>query len=467
MIKKILTNSAIYGLAPHVPKLVSVALLPIMTQHLTDVDYGIAGTIAAYTLALSALSNLGVSAYLQVNFFKAPCQHKVLWREIYGFLQYWMIVFSIIQSIILFFVIPKEAANNRWLIIVLTNFNGVLFGPSGFLGTLYYQLKQQPIPIAIRSIITGVLSVIINYVLIVEFNLGYLGWYIGSFAGTFFVNIIYWFDLNYKFNLKPIYYPKKRTVLKTLKISLPVVPHYYSVYLITTSNRVVMDYSGTRIGDIGLYNLAQQFVSMIDSLINAVERAIGPLCMEGIRYNKEDEVKKDIFLFAIITYIGTTLFAIWSKEVFLLFVKNESLRSAYPIAAILALALNYRPAYIAASNVFFYYENTKKLLGITFTAGIIALVLNIITIPSGGLWAAAITTYIAFLYQGYSGFFYKFFKEKSRVEYPYLKMLILQLFLTLFAMLVIDLSVFMKIGITFIVIVLSIIGIKKYCVSKS
>ena len=71
MIKKVLTNSAIYGLAPHVPRIVSVLLLPIMTAHLTDVDYGIAGTIAAYTMALSALSTLGVSAYLQVNFFKA------------------------------------------------------------------------------------------------------------------------------------------------------------------------------------------------------------------------------------------------------------------------------------------------------------------------------------------------------------------------------------------------------------
>ena len=47
MIKKVVTNSAIYGLSPHIPKIVSVFLLPIMTQYLTDVDYGIAGTIAA------------------------------------------------------------------------------------------------------------------------------------------------------------------------------------------------------------------------------------------------------------------------------------------------------------------------------------------------------------------------------------------------------------------------------------
>ena len=159
MIKKVLTNSAIYGLAPHVPRIVSVLLLPIMTAHLTDVDYGIAGTIAAYTMALSALSTLGVSAYLQVNFFKAKCQYKILWREVYGFLQYWMVFFSVIQSVVLYFAIPDEALDNRWMIILLTNFNGVIFGPSGVLGALYYQLCQRPIPIAIRSVATGLLSV--------------------------------------------------------------------------------------------------------------------------------------------------------------------------------------------------------------------------------------------------------------------------------------------------------------------
>ena len=463
MIKKILTNSALYGLAPHVPKIVSVLLLPIMTKHLTDVDYGIAGTIAAYTMALASLSTLGVSAYLQVNFFKAKYQHKILWREVYGFLQYWMIAFSIIQSVILYFVIPEEALENRWLIIALTNFNGVLFGPSSFLGALYYQLRLQPIPIAIRSILSGLLSIIINYVLIVYLELGYMGWYVGSFAGTFLVNISYWYDMNYKLGLRPVYFPKKRTIKRTLEVSLPVVPHYYSVYLITTSNRVVMDFANIKIGEIGLYNLAQQFVTMIDSITNAVERAIGPLCMEGIRYNKEYEVKKQIFLFTILTFSGTFLFSIWSKEIFGLLIKNPTLVSAYPIAALLTMALNYRPAYIAASNVFFYYERTKLLLGITFTAGMIALILNIILIPAGGLWAAAIITYVAFLYQGYSGFFYKFFKQTSKVSYPFVKLFISQISITVLAMACLDVHWVLKLIISLAWSLVSILSMLKYC----
>lgn len=465
MIKKILANSAIYGLAPHVPRIVSVLLLPIMTAHLTDVDYGIAGTIAAYTMALSALSTLGVSAYLQVNFFKAKYQYKILWREIYGFLQYWMIVFSIIQSFVLYFVIPDEALDNRWLILLLTNFNGVIFGPSGALGALYYQLCQRPIPIAIRSIASGLLSVVVNYVLIVIFEWGYMGWYVGSFASTFLMNSIYWYDLNFKLGFRPIYTPKRRTIKKTLQVSLPVVPHYYTAYLITTSNRVVMDYTNYKIGEIGQFNLAQQFVTMMDSFVYAVERAIGPLCMEGIRYNKEEEVKKEIFLFALLTYSGTFLFAIWSKEIFELLIKNEVLATSYPIAALLSLALCYRPAYIAASNVFFYYENTKQLLGITFLAGMIALLLNIVLIPSGGLWAAAVITYVAFMYQGYSGFFYKFYKQFTKVPFPFVKLFFLQLFVTAVAMISLELHWGIKLVETLVWGILACSGLIKikYC----
>ena len=465
MIKKVLTNSAIYGLAPHVPRIVSVLLLPIMTAHLTDVDYGIAGTIAAYTMALSALSTLGVSAYLQVNFFKAKYQYKILWREVYGFLQYWMVFFSVIQSVVLYFAIPDEALDNRWMIILLTNFNGVIFGPSGALGALYYQLCQRPIPIAIRSVATGLLSVVINYILIVIYEYGYMGWYVGSFAATFLMNFVYWYDLNFKLGFKPIYFPKRRTIKRTLEVSLPVVPHYYTAYLITTSNRVVMDYSNIKIGEIGQFNLAQQFVTMMDSLVNAIERAIGPLCMEGIRNNKEEEVKKEIFLFALLTFSGTFLFSLWSKEIFAVLISNSVLATVYPIAALLSLALNYRPAYIAASNVFFYYENTKQLLGITFLAGMIALLLNIVLIPSGGLWAAAVITYVAFMYQGYSGFFYKFYKQFTKVPFPFVKLFFLQLFVTAVAMISLELHWGIKLVETLVWGILACSGLIKikYC----
>lgn len=127
MLRKLLTNTLLFGLAPYVPKVVSVFLMPVMTRYLTSTDYGITGTIDAYTSALLAFATLGFGSVLSVVFFRAKNHYKVLWREIYGFLQIWMVVYAVIQAVLLYFVIPLEAERYKWWIILFTNFSNVFF----------------------------------------------------------------------------------------------------------------------------------------------------------------------------------------------------------------------------------------------------------------------------------------------------------------------------------------------------
>lgn len=449
MIKKLLGNSIIYGLAPNVPKIAALFILPILTAHLTEEDYGIAGTIVAYTMALSAFSTLGFSVVLQNAFFKQHATFKGLWRDIYGFLQLWMIVFSLIQSVILYFIIPSEASVNRWWIIILTNFNGVIFGPAGFIGPLYYQLEQQPVPIAIRSIIGGLLSLAINYITIVIFRMGYMGWYISSFMGTFLINISYWWSLSNKIGISPNYKFKTSLIKQKLKISLPTIPHYYSVFLIQTSSRLVMDWYKIGLAPIGIFNIAQQITTYVETGVSAIERAAGPVCMHGIQNNNETESKRYVYLFISITFLSTFVLALWSKEIFQLLIKNKELALAYPYAAILIMALCYRPMYFAASNIYFFYEETRKILKITFAAGIIAFIANLIFIPVCGIWAAVLINYLTFLYQGYSAYIlYSVFKSKSKERYPAVSIMLLQLILTLLAFVLLDTSYIIKISVS-------------------
>lgn len=442
---KLLKNSAIYGLVPYVPTLASILILPLLTAHLTEKDYGIAGTISAYIMAIAALSNLGFSVILQATYFHHSYHYKFVWRQIYGFLQFWMILFALIQGVILYFVIPEEANENKWLIILLSNFNTVFFGPSSFIGPKYYQLEQRPIPVAIRSMVSGFLTLIVNYITIVVYEWGYMGWYLSSFIGGFFVNASYWYVLNFKLSLSPIYKFHWRTICNNLKISLPMLPHYYTVYLVSSSNRMVMDISKTPLTSIGEFNLGQQFSNYMESGVGAIERAISPMCMDCIQKNKETEGRSLIYIFIIIIFEIVFLFVSWSKEIFLLLVKNDALANTYPIASLLVLSQCYRPMYVASSNYYLYYSKTYHILLITFIAGIIAVTANILFIPHYGIWAACIITYISFLYQGYSGFYFKPFKKYARVKFPVLKILMAQLALTAAALTIMCSSLFVKI----------------------
>ena len=453
---RLLKNSAIYGLAPYIPTMASILILPLLTAHLTDIDYGIAGTISAYVMAIASLSNLGLNVVLQVSFFRSPNYYKYLWRQIYGFLQLWMIVFAIIQGVLLYYIIPAEAQENRWAIIILSNFNTVFFGSSSYIGPLFFQLSQRPIPIAIRSLLSGFLTLIVNYVTIVQLEWGYMGWYMSSFLGGFFINASYWYELNFRLGIKPIYKFNWRTIWGNLRISLPMLPHYYTYYMVTTSNRMVMDWRKVPVGKIGEFNMGQQFAKYMESGVGAMEKAISPMCMECIKNNNEKEGKKLILLFVDIVFAVAFLFAIWSKEIFSMLVKNNDLAGAYPIAAILALALCYRPMYVAASNYYFYYAKTLHLLLITMVAGVIAIVANLIFIPNFGIIGASVVTSFSFLYQGYSGFFFQPSKLYSKVQHPVVQILLIQLSLTGLALGLMSMVLWVKCTISLAAIMIAI-----------
>ena len=70
MLKKLLSHTILYALGPQVPKLANIILLPIITSHLTPLDYGIYGTIMAYNGLLMGVKSLGFDILLVNSFYK-------------------------------------------------------------------------------------------------------------------------------------------------------------------------------------------------------------------------------------------------------------------------------------------------------------------------------------------------------------------------------------------------------------
>ena len=461
MLKKLFTNTLLFGIAPYVPKIVSVFLLPVMTKYLTATDYGIAGVIDAYTQGLTALSTLGFSSVLSIIFFRSKFQYKILWREIYGFLQYWMVIFALLQGTILYFIIPEEAVENKWWIILLTNFSNVFFGATSIIGNSYYVLNMKALPIVMRTMIAGIATVLASYLLVVHFRLGYLGWYVGSFVGSFIVNASYWYTVNIQLKLTPILNFKKRTILKYLKVSLPTVPHYYTAFLMNGSSKMVMNVYSCPINILGQANIVLQIGGVLESWVSAINQAINPMTMKEIRERNELKASTLIYVYLGLTYLCTFLVAVWSREIFSLLISNRELAATYPYAILFVMALNYRPMYVAASNIFFYYENTTALLKVSFLSGLIALVLYCLLIPFYSVWGVVIGYYIAAICMGYSGFLTSFFRDKSKVEYPYKKILLLQVFLTVAAYVIAECAVMLKIIVSLLFVVVVLLLLKK------
>ncbi len=465
MLKKLLSHSAIYGLAPQVTKMAGFFVLPIITKDLTATDYGVSGVVTAYTTAISVFASLGLRLVLVNSFYKSPLRYKWLWRQIYGFLTMWNFAYALVLSALIYAIVPQEVADNRLMIVVLNVLPLIFFGQTQTLGTTYYQINQKPLQIALRSIVFGLMTIALNIYFITYLKMGYMGWFWSAFIVGVLTNISYFFPLNFVLKITPILNYKWRTIRRSLTVSLPTVPHYYSGYLLNSSDKAVMDLLHVKTADIGIYNLSYLVSMPASQFAHATSLAIVPTLNGYFKKSKDVAARNLVFLWQGIFFTGTFLFCIWLKEIFQFLIKNETMKGGYFIAIFVVMSFNYRPMYIGANAKLFFEERTKVLWRVSFIAGALNVLANLITIPIWGFQAAAYTTFISYLYMGYSGFYFKVFKEINPVRYYPEFWLGLTVIITFLATQIVELEMSVKLAISVSIIVGSLLlflNIRKY-----
>ncbi|MBA2500483.1 MAG: polysaccharide biosynthesis C-terminal domain-containing protein [Chitinophagaceae bacterium] len=416
MYKKLLKNSAIYGILPQLPKLASFFVLPLITPYLTGVDYGIIGVLSAYIGALSAFHLLGFLVVVTNSFYHHPNQYKWFWRQVYGFLWLWSFVYFAIVAVIIYYTLPVEAYPHRWAIIGMKIFPLLMFGVSDMLASTYYRLNHKALPIATRSLFAGLVAMALNYYFIAELRMGYMGWITSEFITHIISGILFFIPVYKHWKLTPIFNFKRRLIKRALKISLPVIPHAYGSYLLNSSDRVVMERLNVSTAQIGLYSLAYNFGAYMNTITLAMNQAIGPNLIELIKKNKWREYENVIFFFQSFMLFTCFSLSIWIPQWLPLLIRNKELLDITYILVILIMSYSFKPIYIGCNQVVFYFEKTNILWRITFVAGIINIILNLIFIPIFGINAAAVNTFISILYMALAGFTFRHFKMHNKAK---------------------------------------------------
>lgn len=459
MLKKLISHSFFYAFGPQIPKVASIFILPITTAYLTPLDYGIYGTIAAYIGLFSGIQGLGVSVLLVNSYYryKANGRWKILWKQYYGLLLVWSCIYAFILAVLLFFLMPEEAKNNSQLIIGILVVQAILFNATNNLGGRLFQVEEKPQFIALSSSVSGIVTILLNLLTIVYFRLGYLGWYISSFGGAMVLFLFYIVPIFRRYKLFPIFKYRKYFLRRNLKVSLPTVPHNYSVYLLNSSDRMVMDRLNVNIGGIGNYNLAYTFGNYFEVVGTAIGMAVGPFYAKLWKTKSMEDSKWLTYFLQVGFIIVTFLVSLWIKEILQILISNEELHDAYVFAVIIIMGYAYRPMYWSVVNKLFYTEQTTQLWKISFIAGVLNVVLNLIFIPIYGIIAAPITTFISLMYIGFSGYFLKAYKRLNDVNHFPAIWFVLIVISTVLVYYLKDISVFQKSIITFIALSIGII----------
>ncbi len=458
MFKKLFSHIIIYGFAPQIPKVAQFFILPVITKDLTETDFGVAGILTAYTSSIAVLAFLGLRVVLVNTFFKSPNHYKWAWRQIYGFATLWNFVYALLLGLLIYWIVPEEAYENRWLITLMNVAPLVIFGPVGIIGATYFQLKQKPLQIGLRTAVFGILTVLLNLYFISYLKLGYMGWFWSSLIATVLSNASYYYPINFEFGLKPILNFKWRLIKQSLKVSLPTVPHYYSGYLLNSSDKMVMDVLEVSVDKIGKYNAAYTVGNIFQQLGMAAGYAVGPMMMQKFKEGKDIVARNLIFGLQFAFFVLTFLMSIWLKELFSFLLRSPGLAQMYSLGIIIVMGYNYRPMYMGSTSKLFFVEKTNIVWKVTFVAGLINVILNSIFIPIYGFEVAAYTTFISLLFMGYIGFFIPSIKEVNGTDYHPFKWLLLTCGLTIGAHFIVDFPVQIKFAITIFVIVVSMLS---------
>lgn len=419
-LKKLSVNSLVYALGPQIPKIVSLLMLPVLTPHLTGRDFGVFGTIMAYVTAITALKDLGLTTVVSVSFYKYPNRYRVLWNKLFTLSTIWSLPLSLILALVVYLILPSSEVHNFTLIAILNCIPLICFEPTKWLGRKYFQLVQKPVPIVSINIIAACMGILSNYITMVVFKLGYLGWFISSFVISFISFIPYVWLALVKIKVAFDFKMNRKWLKRYLAIGLPVLPHFYSIYLLDTSDRLILSWCKIPYDEIGIYSLAYTFGGYFAIVGNALGEASGPMYIKLYRSETlESEIKARnmTFLMQIVTLIMAFILALWMKEVFQLLIKNEGLKMGYSLGVLIIMSYSYRPIYYGPTNKLQYLLQTKELWKVSLMAGLLNVILNLIFVPYMGTWGAAISTFIALMFMGFRGYFLKVFKDNNSVNY--------------------------------------------------
>ncbi|OKL39154.1 lipopolysaccharide biosynthesis protein [Pontibacter flavimaris] len=422
MLRKLLSHAAIYGLAAQLPRVAGVLALPIITPFLTTTDYGVAGVVTAYVTALGMVQSLGLSVVMVNAYVKHPTRYKWVWRQLHGFISMWSVVYGIVLAAVLYLFIPAEAVEDRWSIIVLHSIPAMFLYQSSHIGSLYYQMQQKPSIVATQGLAVGLITISLNIYFIAYLQVGYMGWFYSTFTGAVVGFILIVYPLYVQEGLLPIMRFKWYRIREALRVSIPVIPHKFSFFLLDTSDKLVMDILQVPMPRIGFYNIASSFGLYFASASNAIVQAANPLYVQLYAASSGKKaalysIRHATFSLQAVFFAITSLACIWMKEIFFILIKNNDLRQAYPLAIVILMGYNYRPMYLALINKLTYGEKTAGLWKISIVASLGNVGLNFILVPLFGIEAAAYTTFVALMYMGYSGYFFADYRNSASLNY--------------------------------------------------
>lgn len=395
MSTKLFKTASIYIVVEFLNKSIPFILLPVLTRYLTPSEYGTLSLFIVYIYILMILCSLGLTSSISVNFHQL---HRGS-MPIYNGTSFLIILCSwvvFLLTTLLFgtFLSDLIGIPFFWLImifpIVLTNIYFLNY-------TNLLQLDMKPIRFSIFQLSKSFLEGLLSIVFVVVFLRSWEGRAESMLIGS----VIFFFVVVY-FMIKDRYLPRKIFFSKKyakdgLSFGLPLVPHQISYWIKTGLDRYLIAFLISQEA-VGIYSAGYQVGFSIFILVSAVNQAIVPYLYKKLKKGKEVDKNKLVKLtykyFLLLLILGVLTTTIIPE--LLTFFLGDNYLEASSIIPFLCFSAVIHGMYLMVLNYIFYFKESKKLAVITFSTGLIHMLLSYNFIKLFGIQGAAIATFLSY-----------------------------------------------------------------------
>ena len=413
--KTLLKNTAIVSIGKICTQLITFFLLPVYTAVLTSEEYGVVDLLNTLTSLFLPIVTLqieqGVFRFL-IDCREDEEKQTTLITTIMRFLTIQAIIYLVV------FICASHFINNIYKYFLMANlimcmFSSILLQISRGLG----DNKRY----AIGSFISGTSAVILNLIFIVVFKWGAYGM-LGATIIANFLCIIYIFLSEKIYKLIKLKKYSKKTLKEILKYSVPLVPNVVSWWIVNASDRTIITII-LDIGQNGIYSAANKFSHVFTSLYNVFNLTWTESAAMNINSDNKDEFFSKI-LDVTIRFFGAMAMGIIAFMPFVFpILINEKFNEAYNQIPILMVASLFNVLVSFFGSIYVAKKITKEIAKTSIFAAIINIVINLLFIRYIGLYAASISTLVAYL----AMFIYRYVDSKKYVNLSIGKMLILSM----------------------------------------
>lgn len=386
---KLVKNTAIYAVGDIMPRLLSFISFPILTSYLSPAEYGIINYVNTVSLFVTAIGFLCLNTYYLVYYYKL--NDSVDKEKLLGNLTIFVVGFNVILSIVLFIwgnhFFKLIGSNIDFYPYVAIGIATCFFNIFSILPSALFRLKENPMPLTILNIIKGVLTLALTLILVICFDFKATGVLYSALVVAAIFAVIYFYIAckNMIFNIN------WTQIKAALLFSLPLLPGTLSYYLISMSDRILIDkYLDLR--SLGIYGTASTLALLLNIISSGAYKAFEPYFFKvygTTSFTKEFQVVRNYF-FAIIL-LGALALAFFSKEFFVIFT-NQQYYDAYLYVPLILVGVVVSSITLLYGTVITARGKTKINSLITIVGGIVSVTLNIYLLPRLGLLGACISS---------------------------------------------------------------------------